>query len=264
MGPDAGYGASMRVAMRPAKTKKTNTRPREPATPPSAEAESAREPRGARRKRETRERLLDAAFRLMAERGHEGVAIQEITEEADVGAGSFYNHFASKEAIYLALIASRFDEFGAALDRRVEGIGDAAEVVAVCVRHTVRRAEREPLWGRLLIREGLSGSGPTRGLGMRLLRDVRQGVSAGRFKVADPIVSYLAVGGAVMAAVAAVLELAKAGPAEQRAAETVGLSASDLAERIAAVVLRMLGLSQAQSEQIARRPLPSSLEGAGA
>jgi len=39
----------------------------------------------------------------MAERGMEGVAINEITEAADVGFGSFYNHFESKEAIYAVL-----------------------------------------------------------------------------------------------------------------------------------------------------------------
>jgi AcrR family transcriptional regulator len=244
--------------MRPTKTKKIPARApaRDAQKAPSAEPE--REPRGARRKRETRERLLDAAFRLMAERGRDGVAIQEITEAADVGAGSFYNHFESKEDIYLALIASMFEEYGATLDRRVAGLSDPAEIVAASVRHTVRRAAREPLWGRLLIREGLSGSGPTRGLGMRLLRDVQGGMAAGRFKVADPMISYLAVGGAVMAAVSAAVELDKAGPAERMAASTVGLSSSDLAERIAAVVLRMLGLTQAQSELIARRPLPAA------
>ena len=71
----------------------------EAANPAVAVAEE-REPRGARRKRETRARLLDAALRLMAQKGMEGVAINEITEAADVGFGSFYNHFESKEAIY--------------------------------------------------------------------------------------------------------------------------------------------------------------------
>ena len=60
---------------------------------------SAPESRQARRKRETRERLLDAAFRLMAERGVDAVAINEITEAADVGFGSFYNHFESRDGI---------------------------------------------------------------------------------------------------------------------------------------------------------------------
>lgn len=44
-----------------------------------------REPRGARRKRETQARLLDVAFVLMAQKGMEGVAINEMTDAADVG-----------------------------------------------------------------------------------------------------------------------------------------------------------------------------------
>ena len=55
--------------------------PKRAAAEPSVTADVAapvaeeREPRGARRKRETRGRLLDAALKLMAERGMEGVAI---------------------------------------------------------------------------------------------------------------------------------------------------------------------------------------------
>src|SRR5688572_173446 len=130
------------------------------ATSPRPASSSAtpeeREPRGARRKRETRDRLLRAAFRLFGERGVDAVAINEITEAADVGFGSFYNHFASKEAIYEAVVDWVFEDFADALDRLVSDIADPAEVVSVCVRHTLLRAQREPVWGHFLIREGYS------------------------------------------------------------------------------------------------------------
>src|SRR6516225_5779711 len=102
-----------------------------------AAPDAQRESRGVRRKRETRSRLLEAALRLMAEKGMEGVAINEITEAADVGFGSFYNHFESKEAIYATLVDNVFEEFADMLDRLAGGIADPAEVVAVSVRHTV-------------------------------------------------------------------------------------------------------------------------------
>src|SRR5579872_6970674 len=82
-----------------------------------AQPDPEAEPRGARRKRETRSRLLQAAFRLMAVKGMEGVAINEITEAADVGFGSFYNHFESKETIYSAVVEWLFEEFGNRLDQ---------------------------------------------------------------------------------------------------------------------------------------------------
>ena len=85
--------------------------------PAVAVAVAEREPRGARRRRETRSRLLTASLKLMAEKGMEGVAINEITEAADVGFGSFYNHFESKEAIYAAVLDWVFKDFADAMER---------------------------------------------------------------------------------------------------------------------------------------------------
>src|SRR5262245_23084065 len=106
------------------------------AQAPAAPAEM-REARGARRRRETRRRLLNAALKLMAERGVDGVAVNEITEEADVGFGSFYNHFSSKEAIHDALTQEVFEEFALALDRALAGVTDPAEVIAASTRHVI-------------------------------------------------------------------------------------------------------------------------------
>jgi AcrR family transcriptional regulator len=39
-------------------------------------------------------------LRLIAEGRGERASIQEITEVADIGFGSFYNHFASKEELF--------------------------------------------------------------------------------------------------------------------------------------------------------------------
>ena len=53
-----------------------------------------------RRKARTRQALIDAAVRLIAEGRGDRASIQEITEEADIGFGSFYNHFDSKEQLF--------------------------------------------------------------------------------------------------------------------------------------------------------------------
>lgn len=224
-----------------------------PSLPQSAPHEPEREPRGARRKRETREKLLEAAFRLMAERGMDAVAINEITEAADVGFGSFYNHFESKEAIYAVVMDSVFEEFADALERLVNHVEDPAEVIAICVRHTILRARREPLWGRFLVREGHSARVLSRGLGVRLMRDIQRGVAKGRFKLPDPLMSFIAVGAGVLGAIAAELELASESAAVLK---QLGFSAQDIPERAAAVLLNNLGLPFDQAQRIARRPLP--------
>ena len=52
-----------------------------------------------RRRQETRERLFEAAVRLLSEREFEAVTVEAITEAADVGKGTFFNYFPNKEAV---------------------------------------------------------------------------------------------------------------------------------------------------------------------
>lgn len=228
------------------------------ATAPAkaATATAEREPRGARRKRETRVRLLEAALRLMAKKGMEGVAINEITEAADVGFGSFYNHFESKEAIYGAVMDWVFEEFADALDRLVSDIANPAEVVSVCVRHTLLRAQREPVWGQFLIREGYSARVLERGLGQRLLRDIQRGIASGCFKRDDALMSFLSVGGTVLASISVCLQFQQTPDSRASAIDQQGFHIDDLPQRAAKMLLLTLGLNHLEAEKIAYRPLP--------
>lgn len=214
-------------------------------------------PRGVRRKRETRTRLLVAAFGLVAEKGVESVTINEITEAADVGFGSFYNHFQSKEGIFAALVEWLFEEFADTLDRLASGLSDPAEVIAVSVRHTLMRARREPVWGQLLIQEGFSTRALSRGLGQRLLRDTERGISERRFFVADQFMCLISVIGTVLAAIAAELHFAASSRRTVRARKVLRSKEEKFADSTAAVVLQAFGLERAEAERIARRPLPA-------
>jgi AcrR family transcriptional regulator len=64
---------------------------------------------------ETEAALKSAAKRVFAERGWVGTKITDITAEAGRAAGSFYNHFASKEALLRALLADLLAEGDAAV-----------------------------------------------------------------------------------------------------------------------------------------------------
>jgi len=52
-----------------------------------------------RKKEETRRKILETSFKLFVEKGFENTTIDQITEEADIGKGTFYNYFPSKEAV---------------------------------------------------------------------------------------------------------------------------------------------------------------------
>jgi AcrR family transcriptional regulator len=214
-----------------------------------------REARGSRRRKETHAKLLDAAFKLMADNGVDGVAVNDITEAADVGFGSFYNHFPSKEAIHAELIDMVFGEFADTLDRSLRNVEDPAEIIAASVRHTLNRARSDRTWARFLLREGLSVGMLTRGLGTRLLRDIRAGMDAGRFAGDDELVALLAIAGTALAAIATEVQYHGGAALEPAMRNRVGLPSPELPERVAAAVLRFLGVPAVEARRIARRPL---------
>lgn len=223
-----------------------------PSAPTPVEEEE-REPRGARRKRETRLRLMRAAFRLFGERGVDAVAINEVTEAADVGFGSFYNHFPSKEAIYEAVVDAVFGEFADTLDRTTADVADPVEVISISVRRTILRAQSEPLWGRFFAREALNPAAMTRGLAPRLMRDIAKATSAKRIDPTDPMMASMLAGGCVLAAVATEVASSQHGA---RALKQLGLDTKDLASRAAAAILEALGLPRAEAKRLAQKPMP--------
>ncbi|RJO74279.1 MAG: KamA family radical SAM protein [Myxococcales bacterium] len=63
-----------------------------------------------RKKETTRNALLRAAKRLYAQHGLYGVSIEDITSEADLGKGTFYNHFKSREELIAAVLQEGLDK----------------------------------------------------------------------------------------------------------------------------------------------------------
>jgi AcrR family transcriptional regulator len=195
-----------------------------------------------RRKQRTRAALVKAAQRLIAE-GKINVPVLEITKAADVGMGSFYNHFDSKEQLFEAAIADVLDAHGAMLDRLTESIDDPAETFATSFRLTGRLFRRRPQESEVLLANGPALLSADRGLAPRALRDIKVGVYAGRFKVDDPELALAMAGGALLG----LGKLLRDNPDrdDARAADTVTEN-----------VLRLLGLSAEEAHAICQRPLP--------
>ncbi|MGB8217765.1 MAG: TetR/AcrR family transcriptional regulator [Candidatus Methanoperedens sp.] len=54
-----------------------------------------------KKKIETKNKIFEVAGRLFKEKGFESTSIDEITEEAGIGKGTFFNYFPTKEALLL-------------------------------------------------------------------------------------------------------------------------------------------------------------------
>jgi AcrR family transcriptional regulator len=204
-----------------------------------------------RRKARTRKALVDAARRILADGGSTDVSIQEITDTADVGFGSFYNHFETKTELFEAAVAEVLEEYGAALDTACEGLQDSAEIYAVGVRMTARLASTRPAVARVLLQVGLTYVTLGQGLAPRALRDIRRGIDENRFKVDNPEVGLASTAGCVLA----FLQLSLDRPDAFDEAD---------ADALAEMLLRMLGMAPSSARAVAHRPLPSVDLGANA
>lgn len=200
--------------------------------------------RGERRRAQTRAALIGAAQRLLAA-GRTHIPILEITELADVGIGSFYNHFETKEELFQAAVESALELQGDVLDAWTKDIDDPAEVFARSYRLTGRMHRMQPELSRVILSEGLALITSEHGLGPRALRDIKLGCEAGRFTVADPEAALLIAGGAALALAQAIHDH----PERDDAA---------LTDQVTEDLLRMLGLSAEDATAICSLPLPAT------
>jgi AcrR family transcriptional regulator len=151
-----------------------------------------------RRKARTHEALINAAVRLIAEGRGERASIQEITEEADIGFGSFYNHFESKGQLFQAASEQVLERWGQMSDHASAGIADPAERLAVGLRLSGRLGWSHPDIARFLTGAGLGALGTPSGLAPRALRDVRAGQATSRFSFPDADIALSAVAGGLL------------------------------------------------------------------
>ena len=198
-----------------------------------------------RRKARTRQALIDAAVRLIAEGRGDRASIQEITEAADIGFGSFYNHFESKEQLFETASSEVLERWGRMIDRATAGITDPAEVFSTSLRLSARLSWTHPEVARFITGAGLDLLDSPGGLAPRALRDIQAGHAAGQFTVADPEVALSAIAGGLIG----LLRL------HQRQPKRVG---EDTVDELAEACLRFLGLPAAKARRHARQPLPST------
>lgn len=70
-----------------------------------------------RRSAEIRERLFRAALRLFGQKGFAETTVEDITEAADVGKGTFFNYFPSKDHIFVAFGEMQLGKLEAAVEK---------------------------------------------------------------------------------------------------------------------------------------------------
>ena len=90
-----------------------------------------------RRKARTNRRLLEVARQLFSEKGIYWAKVEDITESADQGKGTFYKYFDSKEAIIRTLLEEGLNELSAKTEQAVLNASSASKVLSSAIEARV-------------------------------------------------------------------------------------------------------------------------------
>src|SRR6478672_11242918 len=95
-----------------------------------------------RDKEATRQRLLDAAEQVFAEKGYHGAGVDDIIRASDSSKGGFYFHFPNKQAIFLALVDALVPKLATAVERAIGGESDPVAQMGAALRMVLETFSR--------------------------------------------------------------------------------------------------------------------------
>lgn len=200
----------------------------------------------AKKRRLTRARLLMAAHDVMAEAGVDAAKIKDITDRADVGFGTFYNYFESKDDLASQVLDCVIDDLGRrnVIATQTLRENDPALVMPVCMRLSMREAARTPMWQWWARRPDLLFDRMRDGFAPFALQDLREGIDKGLFAVStDDMESMWGLANWMM--VGGIHDI------------VVGARPPESEAFVVECIMRMMGLGLDDARRAASTPLPA-------
>ena len=176
----------------------------------------------------------------MFERGHDRVAVQEITKRAQLATGTYYNYFDSKHDIFAAVADDLQDQMARDFETTRHTIKDPAMRVAMTLKYYFYQAIDNQDWKDFTRCVGLGDLSPQQAAS-EAFEDIETGVKAGRFRVDDIHFTQSLISGMVCHVNHAIRK------------GQIGRNGVEFAIRS---VLQMLGLPELVSKALTQTPLP--------
>lgn len=204
--------------------------------------DSPTEGRVARRQRRNREALIAAARDIMTEKGVEAATMLEIAERADVGAGTVYNYFKSKDDLAIAVLEALMYDLGLRIQDVTDTFEDPAQVYAYGIRTVLDTATNDVRWAQMLNRSEVIADAMFRMMGPFAIRDLRLASQAGRFEVSNAELVWRLTTHALIGASLAI---------------TTGQLPASASDQIIVRLLCMTGIGANAAVELASRPRPA-------
>ncbi|WP_434620198.1 TetR/AcrR family transcriptional regulator [Tabrizicola sp. M-4] len=200
------------------------------------------EGRVARRQRRNRDALIAAARDVMTEKGVDAATMLEIAERADVGAGTVYNYFRSKDDLAIAVLETLMHELALRIEVVTNTFDDPAQVYAYGIRSVLDTATSDVRWAQMLHRSEVIADAMFRRMGPFAIRDLRLASQAGRFEVSNAELVWRLTTHALIGASLAI---------------TTGQLPSSATDQIIVRLLCMTGIGANAAVELAARPRPA-------
>src|SRR5579872_5627076 len=151
----------------------------------------------------TRSPIIDTAARAFAERGFDGVSLNDLVVASGMSKGAFYFHFSSKQEVALAAFQAKQQELIARLLADAEPFSSASEELSSVLRRRARLISDDPtmhcvarLGADLSVRSGPGSEYASfQDLGVRSIAElIERGVHSGEFGAQlDPLATARAI-----------------------------------------------------------------------
>lgn len=198
-------------------------------------------PRVAQKQARARNSIIEAADELTKTRSVDDVSIKDITEAADVGQGTFYIHFKSKNDVLIPIMqadAARLDE---AMQSALKDTDDPAVILATSGRIMGRYVTSDERWRWVLRNSSVPVEEMQRAFGQFRDRDYKKGHASGEFIALDPSVTASFTFGGFINVLVANLD------SEER---------EQIIDQAILLVLRALGVDSEKAARVASQALP--------
>jgi AcrR family transcriptional regulator len=208
--------------------------------PPKTEKAAAKG-RVARSQERKREALVQAGYKVMSKKGIDQATMQEIADLADVGAGTVYSYFKSKDDLAIAVMERLMYDLALRIEAVTDSFTDPAQVYAFGVRTVIEAATNDIRWKQLLYRSEVIADAMHRRMGPFAIRDLENATKAGRFKVKDASLTFKMAAHAIVGGCLSI---------------TQGDFSASAVEEILVRTLCMTGIGEAEAVELANRERP--------
>ena len=198
--------------------------------------------RVAQRQQRNREALVQAGYRVMSKKGIDAATMQEIAELADVGAGTVYSYFKSKDELAISVLERVMHNLAIRIENVTNSFTDPAQVYAFGLRNVMEAATGDIRWKQLLNRSEVIADAMFCCMGPFAIRDMENATQAGRFKVADARLTWKMTTYAIVGVSLAV---------------TKGILPPTVIDETVIRLLCMTGLDEREAIELARRTCPA-------